>query len=41
MVSRAGAVFDADGRITDEKVNRNLAAFIEGFVSFVASPKGG
>ena len=41
MVSRAGAVFDADGRITDEKVNRNLAAFIEGFVSFVASRKGG
>ncbi|MBB5574535.1 NADPH-dependent FMN reductase [Rhizobium paranaense] len=37
MVSRAGSVFDAEGKIVDEKVKQNLAAFIEGFAAFVES----
>jgi chromate reductase len=41
MVSRAGTVFDAEGAIVDEKVSRNLAAFIEGFAGFVGGRKGG
>lgn len=39
MVSRAGGVFDAEGRIVDEKVKQNLAKFIEGFAAFVADHK--
>jgi NAD(P)H-dependent FMN reductase len=39
MVSRASAVFDAEGKIVDEKVRQNLAAFIEGFAAFVAGKK--
>ncbi|MGO4440718.1 NADPH-dependent FMN reductase [Rhizobium sp. RAF56] len=39
MVSRATAVFNEDGRITDEKVKDNLAAFIKGFAAFVESAK--
>jgi len=35
MVSRAGTVFDAEGRITDEKVAQNLAAFIAGFAGYI------
>jgi chromate reductase len=41
MVSRAGTVFDADGAIIDEKVSRNLAAFIEGFAGFVGGRNSG
>ncbi|WFU12443.1 NAD(P)H-dependent oxidoreductase (plasmid) [Rhizobium sp. CB3090] len=37
MVSRAGSVFDADGKIVDEKVKQSLAIFIEGFAAFVES----
>lgn len=39
MVSRAGTVFDAEGRITDEKVKQNLAAFVDGFANFVEGLK--
>lgn len=35
MVSRAGAVFDAEGRLVDDKVHAQLQAFVEGFVAFV------
>lgn len=34
LVSRAGGVFDQSGAITDEKVRRQLAQFVEGFVAF-------
>jgi NAD(P)H-dependent FMN reductase len=35
LVSRAGAVFDAQGNITDPAVADNLKKFLEGFVAFV------
>jgi len=35
LVSRAGAAFDADGKLTDERVAAQLRAFLEGFVDFV------
>jgi chromate reductase, NAD(P)H dehydrogenase (quinone) len=35
MVSRAGAVFDADGALVDEKVRAQLQQFVQGFVAFV------
>lgn len=35
MVSRAGTVFDADGHLVDDKVRKQLAQFVQGFVSFV------
>ena len=38
-VSRAGSVFDAEGRIADEKIKQNLAAFVEGFAAFVENTK--
>ena len=34
MVSRAGGVFDAEGALTDEAVQRNLASFVAGFADF-------
>lgn len=34
MVSRAGSVFDAEGRLTDENVRQQLAAFVQGFAAF-------
>lgn len=36
MVSKAGAVFDADGRLIDDKVRAQLQQFVQGFVDFVA-----
>lgn len=36
MVSRAGTVFDVDGRLIDDKVRAQLRQFVEGFVDFVA-----
>lgn len=36
MVSRAGTVFDADGRLADDKVRAQLQQFVQGFVDFVA-----
>lgn len=41
MVSRAGGVFDADGRIVDEKVKHNLTAFLQGFAAFADGTRGG
>jgi chromate reductase, NAD(P)H dehydrogenase (quinone) len=35
-VSRAGAVFDASGRLTDEATRKRLRGFMQGFVEFVA-----
>ncbi|MFT7776799.1 NADPH-dependent FMN reductase [Roseateles sp.] len=35
MVSRAGTVFDADGRLADDKVQGQLQQFVDGFVEFV------
>ncbi|HYD63613.1 MAG TPA: NADPH-dependent FMN reductase [Noviherbaspirillum sp.] len=34
MVSRAGAVFDAAGELTDEKIKGQLRQFLQGFVEF-------
>ena len=39
MVSRAGAVFDADGALVDDKVRAQLAGFVEGFAAFAANAK--
>jgi NAD(P)H-dependent FMN reductase len=35
LVSRAGAIFDADGNLTDEAVRNQLRQFLEGFCGFV------
>ncbi|ABI77199.1 NADPH-dependent FMN reductase [Hyphomonas neptunium ATCC 15444] len=35
MVSRAGNLFDAEGRLTDDETRKRLADFLSGFVSFV------
>ena len=35
LVSRAQGVFDAEGKLTDEKIQEQLRTFIEGFVRFV------
>ena len=35
MVSRAGGLFDAEGRLTDEPTRERLRDFIAGFVDFV------
>ena len=40
MVSRAQAVFGADGALQDESVRRLLAEFVHGFALFVADSKG-
>ncbi len=36
MVSKAGTVFDAEGRLIDDKVRVQLQQFVQGFVDFVA-----
>lgn len=36
MVSRAGGVFDDDGRITDERMREQLKGFVEGFHAFAS-----
>ncbi len=36
-VANAREVFDAEGRLVDEKVRKLLAAFMEGFVDFVTA----
>ena len=36
MVSRASSVFDADGKLTDEAVAKQLAQFLAGFAAFAA-----
>ena len=35
MVSAAGSLFDATGRLTDEATSKQLAAFVAGFVQVV------
>ena len=35
LVARAGQVFDAEGRIVDEKIKTLLSEFIQGFSAFV------
>jgi chromate reductase, NAD(P)H dehydrogenase (quinone) len=35
MVSKAGTVFDADGKLVDDKVREQLQRFVLGFVAFV------
>lgn len=35
-VGRAGAVFDASGRLTDEAMRKRLRGYMQGFVDFVA-----
>ena len=37
MVSRASGAFDADGRLTDDKVRDQLRQFLAGFATFVAT----
>lgn len=39
MVSKAGSVFDADGKIVDEATEKRLRGFVEGFVAFVREKK--
>lgn len=38
MVSRAAAVFAADGALQDEDVRKQLAEFLQGFAAFTATP---
>ncbi|GAB1407625.1 NADPH-dependent FMN reductase [Thermomonas brevis] len=40
MVSRAGGVFDADGKLTDERVRAQLGDFLHGFAAFAAGKDG-
>jgi len=37
MVSRAGSVFDAEGKLVDDKIREQLQRFLEGFVAFARS----
>ncbi len=41
MVARAGSVFDAEGRITDEAIRKRLADFIAGFAEHCRQRKVG
>jgi chromate reductase len=40
MVSRAGDVFDEQGRMTDERIREQLQEFLAGFVAFVERGSG-
>jgi chromate reductase len=40
MVSKAGQVFDADGKLQDEEVRKRLANFLQGFAKFVRETSG-
>ena len=39
MVSRAASVFDAEGRIVDERTRDALQRFVEGFVAYAQGPR--
>ncbi len=39
VVSRAGSVFDAEGRLTDESVKKRLREFVSGFAAYIQSLK--
>ena len=41
MVARAGSVFDAEGRITDEAIRKRLADFVAGFAEHCRQRKAG
>lgn len=41
MVSRAGAVFDADGNLADDKVRGQIAGFVQGFAEFARGGSSG
>ena len=36
MVSHAGSVFDAEGKLVDDKVRQQLAGFVQGFAGFAS-----
>ncbi|WP_395666471.1 NADPH-dependent FMN reductase [Methylocella sp.] len=40
MVSRAGALFDENGRLRDEPTRERLGVFVSGFVAFVRAQPG-
>ncbi|HEX9853073.1 MAG TPA: NADPH-dependent FMN reductase [Woeseiaceae bacterium] len=40
MVSKAGQVFDADGKLQDEDLRKRLANYLQGFAKFVAETSG-
>jgi hypothetical protein len=40
VVSGAGKLFDADGRLADEPTRARLKTFVEGFAAFVAARAG-
>ncbi|WP_313137961.1 NADPH-dependent FMN reductase [Paracoccus jeotgali] len=40
MVSRAGSVFDDQGRLTDEQTRLRLAVFLAGFADFAGAQRG-
>jgi chromate reductase len=39
LVSDAGRVFDAEGRVADERTRQRIRAFVEGFAAFAASQR--
>ena len=41
LVSRAGGVVDAEGRITDSATRDSIAKFVAGFVKYIAGRKAG
>ena len=41
MVSRAGSVFDANGALSDQKMQDQLRKFLDGFVAFVRVHRSG
>jgi hypothetical protein len=41
MVSRAGSVFDADGRIVDGRTDEALRRYLAGFVAYVRGHAAG
>ncbi len=41
MVSHADAVFDAEGRLSDDKIRARLQEFLSGFAAFAAESRSG
>ena len=39
LVSRAGSVFDAEGKLVDAKVREQLAGFVQGFAGFARAAR--
>ena len=40
LASRSGSLFDADGALVDDKLRKQLAAFVQGFAGYVAGKRG-